>query len=283
MTSIVAGIDGSPAQAAVCDAAAWASTGTGLPVTLLHVLEKNEYEGESDLSGAIGLGSREQLLEELAELDHRRSRLAQEQGRLLLESAQGYLTGLGVTQVETLQRHGQLVEAVQTLSPGMRMMIMGKRGTAHAGDHALIGSHIENVIRTLANPIMVVQPGFEAPRRFLFAYDASQAAKKVLELVAGSPLLKGLACELVMVGEPSDEHERQLAQARQVLKSAGVEVDARLLQGEVTPRICQHAAEAGCDLIVMGAYGHSRIRQFIVGSTTSSLLKATGAAVLLLR
>mgnify|MGYP000561906681 CR=1 FL=1 len=80
MTNIFACIDGSPAMTAVCDAAAWAAANNGLPVTLLHVLEKNEYEGESDLSGAIGLGSREQLLEELAELDHRRSRLAQEQG-----------------------------------------------------------------------------------------------------------------------------------------------------------------------------------------------------------
>ena len=281
MTNIFACIDGSPAMTAVCDAAAWAATNTGLPVTLLHVLEKNQFEGESDLSGNIGLGSREQLLKELAELDHQRSRLAHEQGRMLLNGGKAYLADLGMTGVETLQRHGQLVETTQELSSGMRMLIMGKQGTTHA--HELIGSHIENVIRTLANPIMVVQPGFETPRRFLFAYDASQAAKKVLELVAGSPLLKGLACELVMVGEPSDEHERQLAQARQVLKSAGVEVDARLLQGEVTPRICQHAAEAGCDLIVMGAYGHSRIRQFIVGSTTSSLLKATGAAVLLLR
>ena len=79
---------------------------------------------------------------------------------------------------------------------------MGKQGTTHA--HDLIGSNIENVTRTLANPIMMVQPGFQAPSRFLFAYDASPTAKKVLELIASSPLLKGLECELMMVGEPSD-------------------------------------------------------------------------------
>ena len=158
---------------------------------------------------------------------------------------------------------------------------MGKQGTAHA--HALIGSNIENVIRTLANPIMVVQPGFQAPSRFLFAYDASPTTKKVLELIASSPLLKGLECDLVMVGEPSDEHERQLAQAKQLLKSAGIRVEAMLLQGEVVPVICQHATDAGCELIVMGAYGHSRIRQFIVGSTTTGILKKTNASLMLLR
>ena len=281
MTNIFACIDGSPAMTAVCDAAAWASANTELPVTLLHVLEKNEFEGQADLSGNIGLGSREHLLKELAELDHQRSRLAHEQGRMLLNSGKEYLADLGMTVVETVQRHGQLVETTQELSSGMRMLIMGKQGTTHT--HDLIGSNIENVIRTLANPIMVVQPGFQAPSRFLFAYDASPTAKKVLELIASSLLLKGLECELVMVGEPSDDHERQLAQAKQVLKSAGIRVEAMLLQGEVVPVICQHTSEVGCDLIVMGAYGHSRIRQFIVGSTTTGILKTTKASLLLLR
>lgn len=281
MTNIFACIDGSPAMTAVCDAAAWAAANTGLPVTLLHVLEKNEFEGQADLSGNIGLGSREHLLKELAELDHQRSRLAHEQGRMLLKSGKDYLAGLGMTAVETLQRHGQLVETTQELSSGMRMLIMGKQGTTHT--HDLIGSNIENVIRTLANPIMVVQPSFQVPSRFLFAYDASPTAKKVLELIASSPLLKGLECDLVMVAEPTDEHERQLVIAKQVLKSAGIKVEAKLLQGEVVPMICQHATEVGCDLIVMGAYGHSRIRQFIVGSTTTGILKTTKASLLLLR
>ncbi|MFK7686095.1 universal stress protein [Aeromonas caviae] len=245
MTNIFACIDGSPAMTAMCDAAAWASTNTGLPVTLLHALEKNEFEGQADLSGNIGLGSREQLLKELAELDHQRSRLAHEQGRILLNSGKEYLADLGMPVVDTLQRHGQLVETTQELSSGMRMLIMGKQGTTHA--HELIGRNIESVIRTLSNPIMVVQPGFQTPSRFLFAYDASPTAKKVLELIASSPLLKGLECELVMVGEPSDEHERQLAQAKQVLKSAGIRVEAMLLQGEVVPMVCQHAADMGCN------------------------------------
>ena len=281
MTNIFACIDGSPAMTAVCDAAAWAAANTGLPVTLLHVLEKNEFEGESDLSGNIGLGSREQLLKELAELDHQRSRLAHEQGRMLLNGGKAYLADLGMTGVETLQRHGQLVETTQELSSGLRMLIMGKQGTTHA--HDLIGSNIENVTRTLANPIMMVQPGFQAPSRFLFAYDASPTAKKVLELIASSPLLKGLECELMMVGEPSDEYERPLAQAKQVLKSAGIRVEAMLLQGAVVPVVFQHATEVGSDLIVMGAYGHSMIKQFIVGSSTTGIPKTTKTSLLLLR
>ena len=83
-----------------------AATNTGLPIPLLHVLEKNEFEWQADLSGNIGLGSREHLLKELAELDHQRSRLAHERGRVLLNSGKVYLADLGMTAIETLQRHG---------------------------------------------------------------------------------------------------------------------------------------------------------------------------------
>jgi nucleotide-binding universal stress UspA family protein len=66
MTHVMACIDGSPQAAAVCDCAAWASRRLGAPLTLLHVLDRQQYPMSGDLSGIIGLGSREFLLQELA-------------------------------------------------------------------------------------------------------------------------------------------------------------------------------------------------------------------------
>lgn len=53
--------------------------------------------------------------------------------------------------------------------------------------------------------------------------------------------------------------------------------------GEVEPTLHAYQAEHGIDLLVMGAYGHSRIRQFLVGSTTAHMLRTTTTALLLLR
>lgn len=92
---------------------------------------KNVFEGPADLSGNIGVDSRELLLQELAELDHERSRIAHKQGRMMLQSSQEYLRDWGVKEVETMQRHGQLVETAQELSPQIRIMIMGKKGNPH--------------------------------------------------------------------------------------------------------------------------------------------------------
>jgi nucleotide-binding universal stress UspA family protein len=41
--------------------------------------------------------------------------------------------------------------------------------------------------------------------------------------------------------------------------------------------------EAHCDLLVMGAYGHSCIRSLIIGSTTTAMIRACKVPVVLVR
>ena len=65
---VMACIDASGYAMAVCDYAAWASQRLEAPLTFLHVLDNHLPPDEGNLSGNIGLGSREHLLEELATL-----------------------------------------------------------------------------------------------------------------------------------------------------------------------------------------------------------------------
>ena len=69
MTNVIACIDGSKVTLAVCDASSWSAQQLDAPVTLLYVLDKSAYPIESDLSGNIGLGTREHLLNEMVELE----------------------------------------------------------------------------------------------------------------------------------------------------------------------------------------------------------------------
>jgi nucleotide-binding universal stress UspA family protein len=43
---------------------------------------------------------------------------------------------------------------------------------------------------------------------------------------------------------------------------------------DVPNAILSHAADTSCDLIVMGGYGHSRLREFVLGSATRGILEA---------
>ncbi|MDF1589751.1 MAG: universal stress protein [Gammaproteobacteria bacterium] len=63
-----------------------------------------------------------------------------------------------------------------------------------------------------------------------------------------------------MVAEDDTDHKSQLETAKQRLNAAGFEASTALLQGAVQPSLHQYQRDNNVDLMVMGAYGHSRIR-----------------------
>jgi nucleotide-binding universal stress UspA family protein len=283
MTQVMACIDGSPAAPAVCDYAAWASLRLDAPLTFLHVLDQLQYPQRSDLSGNIGLGSREHLLEELAALDEQRSKLALEQGHLLLEAAKTRASAAGVANPQLRQRHGDLVDSLAELQQDIRLLVIGRQGQASVSLAQQVGSHLENAIRTLQRPILVSCGAFRAPQSYLFAFDGSATARKGVEMIAASPLLKGLPCHLLMVGADTGDAWEQLKAAERVLQGSASEVRLAIRAGEVEPTLHAYQAEHGIDLLAMGAYGHSQIRRFLVGSTTGQLLLTSGGPLLILR
>ncbi len=283
MTHVMACIDGSPQAAAVCDYAAWASQRLGAPLTLLHVLDRRQFPVSGDLSGIIGLGSREFLLQELATLDEKRAKLALEEGRMMLDAARQRAISAGVAQPECRQRHGDLVETLRDLQNDTRLLVIGRQGEDSGEDIQHIGSQLESVIRTMHRPILVTVGQFTPPRSLMLAFDGSATTLKGVEMLAASPLFKGLPIHLVMVGNEDDAVLTQLSAARDSLAAGGLEVHTAIRAGEVEPTLHAYQAEHGIDLLVMGAYGHSRIRQFFVGSTTTSMIRTTRTPLLLLR
>lgn len=279
---IIAGLDGSPVAASVCAAAAWVSQRLDAPLRLLHVLEKDPLHHDN-LSGSIGLGAREQLLQQLTELDEQRAKLALEHGRHILADAAQLARQQGATAVETLQRHGTLVDTLLEQQADTRVLVLGRQGEGHASlDHAL-GSHLEALIRGVHKPILVTVGEFTAPRAFMVAFDGSETAQRALNAYAQSPLLQGLPCHLVMVGHSDDEHSAKLQQAADILRSRNFDVTVAHLQGEVQPTLAAYQQQHNIGLLVMGAYGHSRIRQFFVGSHTRSMVSQSAVPLLLLR
>lgn len=283
MRNVLACIDGSRASPAVADYAAWASLRLGAPLVFLHVLDKSEYPIQSNLSGNIGLGSREALLEELAALDERRGKLALEQGRLMLEAARERAIEDGVADPATRQRHGGLVDTLAEMEDEIRLLVIGKQGEHgdSVGEH--IGSHLENVVRTMHQPILVSTLEYKPPRSVMLAFDGSPTTRKGIELVAASPLFRGLPCHVVMVNEDNEEARAQVEWAQRSLEAAGFEASSCVLAGEVESSLCNYRKEQDIDLLIMGAYGHSRIRRFLVGSTTTNVVRNANVPVLLLR
>lgn len=283
MTCVIACIDGSASSPAVCDYASWASLRLGAPLTFLHVLDTERYPGPTDLSGNIGLGSREHLLEALAELDAKRGKLALEQGHAMLDAAKQRAIEDGVSNPSVRQRHGDLAESIDELKDETRLLVIGKQGDQSSKLGQQIGNHLEAVIRSLHRPILVTPAQFKQPESLMLAFDGSPTMHKALAMIAGSPLFRNLPVHLVMVGADTNDVWEQLKRAKGILTKSGFETTIAIRAGDVEETLHAYQDEHAIDLIVMGAYGHSRIREFLVGSTTTNMLRTTRTPLLLLR
>jgi nucleotide-binding universal stress UspA family protein len=165
----------------------------------------------------------------------------------------------------------------------IRLLVIGLHSTHSHSPGMPVGSHVESVIRTMHRPILVIPGAFREPQSLMLAFDGSATTLKGVDMLAASPLFRGLPCHLVMVGAETEANRALLEGARDRLQQAGFEVTAVLKTGEVEPVLHAYQADNSIDLMVMGAYGHSRIRQLLVGSTTRNMLNNTRTPLLLLR
>lgn len=283
MENVLAAIDASAYATSVCGYAGWAAKRLSLPVELLHVVQRQDaITARKDLSGAIGLGVKSDLMEELVRLSEEGSRTEIEKGRVLLQAGEQLLRGAGVEQVSTLHRHGGVVETILEREDHARVVVIGKRGVGHeyASDH--IGSMIERVVRASEKPVLVASREYTEPKHVVFAYDASPAAERALERLANSPLFDGLPVTIVMAEADSEAQREKLAKAEAAFASDHpvTVVMERDKAEKVIPGVVAATEDS---LLVMGAYGHSPIRRMIVGSTTTEMVRTVKAPVLMVR
>lgn len=284
MSKIIALVDGSIYAESVCDHAAWIATRTGADVELLHVLGHRRGAGApNNLSGSIALGARSSLLKDLSDRDVETAKVSQKSGRTILETAKAQLEAAGMQNVTTRLRIGDIVEEVAEYEADSDLILIGKRGEAADFATLDLGSNLERIVRSSHKPVVVAARAFTPVKRFLIAFDGGASSRKAVDHVATSPLFAGLACRLLTVGPDTPEIRDQLARATSTLEAAGHEVSSEIVQGPPDLLIASAVETDDIGLLVMGAYGHSRIRSLIIGSTTAEMIRLCKIPVVLFR
>jgi len=284
VSKLVAVIDGSIYSASVCEHAAWISHRAGSEIDVVHVLGRRNVSSEpSNLSGSIGLGARSALLSELAELDAQKARLAQKRGRAILDDAESLLASRGVQNVHTRLRNGEIVETIKELESKADLLVLGKRGEAADFDTGHLGSNLERVIRSTTKPVLVASRSFKPISHVLFAFDGGKSSLKAIEYFSTASHYNDLACHVLMVGSETPEHRRDVEGAVATLRNGGFEATGAIIQGQPETVITDQVESQGFNLVIMGAYGHSRIRNLIIGSTTTEMIRSCKVPVLLFR
>ena len=163
-------------------------------------------------------------------------------------------------------------------------------GQVNPDEPFYVGHHLpEVVVLSSGRPALIV-PCDWAPgtvgERVLIAWDASrEAARAVSDAV---PILEQASTVLVVSINPAREPgghgglpdaaiARHLARHGLEVEAQSVETDAM----EVGEALLSFAAERECDLLVMGAYAHSRMRELVLGGATRTVLKKMIVPVLM--
>ncbi len=112
--------------------------------------------------------------------------------------------------------------------------------------------------------------------RVMICWDGSRAATRAIN--DGMPFLeKAKQIELVIVASKAGRaNELTGADMGQHLARHGLKVEVKRITSpdiDVTSTILSYAADSSTDMIVMGGYGHSRLREFILGGVTRGLLE----------
>lgn len=150
---------------------------------------------------------------------------------------------------------------------------------------------IQGALFTSGKPILLVPEGARPtlrPKRILVAWDAriesSRAVRESLDMLKSAEEV-----HLVMVDPIEDEFHHGAepgADAATYLARHGVKVTVERLPSanhSVADVLRQHAGDVAAELMVMGAYGHSRLRERIFGGVTKSMLEGQALPVLMAR
>lgn len=135
----------------------------------------------------------------------------------------------------------------------------------------------ENVLFQSGRPLIVVpyiHSGGLAADRVMVCWDGGrQAARAVADAM---PLLvrAGKVEVVIITGEEGKRDEVPGADIGRHLARHGVKVEVKRIvsTGNVQEMLLSYAADSSADMIVMGGYGHSRLREFILGGVTRGML-----------
>jgi len=149
---------------------------------------------------------------------------------------------------------------------------------------------VESLVLTSGRPILMLPPGGTASRvrRILVGWNARREA--IRAVADALPLLvKADLVEVLVIDHeryPADHGQEPGADIARHLARHGARVEVRRLSSEgedVGHVLLSQAAAFGADLVVMGAYGHSHLSEWVFGSVTRAVMDEAGLPVLMSR
>lgn len=198
----------------------------------------------------------------------------------VLEKCSGIFKKAGI-KFEIEKLHGSPADVICEKMHVVDLVVMGLRGEFAKWRHKLVGATLYAVVREWEKPILVTKQHFKKFTSILFAYDGSHKANKALQLAGYWAAALNVPLTVLSVHVKEKLRNKVLNEAKVYLEPYGINLDLIGAAGNPEKEIGRYCEQKKCNLIIMGAFGHSRIREAILGSTTEQVMRNSKIPVLL--
>ncbi|HYD49431.1 MAG TPA: universal stress protein [Terriglobales bacterium] len=274
--TILLGIDGSQHALNAEEYALWLGQRMDATVVGLHVVDIVSIEGSffHDISGSLGF-------EPYFDLSSKMREALTDRGQTLLTAYQDRAAAKHA-RIDSVLAIGVVANELADRAKTADLVVIGNRGSNEKYSTGLLGSTAESIARKSPKPVLVVPAQFRTPTKALLAYDGSQRAAAAMQTAAECCSALQLPLTVLIVCREREAGEKLAAEACKYLASHRLESECVVETGHAPEQIVSFLGR-GFDLLFIGAYGHSRIIEMVLGSTTEYVLRNAPCPVFLNR
>ncbi len=180
---------------------------------------------------------------------------------------------------QTEVREGYPSEQLIEESRAGDLLIIGQRGENSRYKREIVGSTTEDVVRSAPRPVLVCPAYRESVKTILFPYDRSRTAENALQFYVNTA--RNLATDFVMLVVDEDGTDQPVETELAYLREHDIPVRILARKGHPIQMVVDVAQEIDADIILVGAHGKNKIKDYLLGSTTANLIRKSMVPVLI--
>ena len=276
--TILIPVDGSVNSDTAVDYGIYIAPKLEASLTGLHVIDIYLIQGPmmTDVSATVGMASYDCFFEAV-------EKSLKEKADYVLKNFEDRCRAAGVA-CRTKKNTGKISDTIIEDAEGADLILMAKKGEHfHLKEGGLIGSVAEVVTRHSGKPVMVIPESFREIESMGLAYDGSAPARKALALSLNISEKAKWPITVLIINSDAAKAADLTAQVEDMAQKGLADCEVIISAGREADEILKFIAEGPVELMVMGAYGHNRLRELLLGSTTSHIIHKSPIPVLLIR
>ena len=275
--NILIPLDGSEHGKAALDYAMWLAQGFNGTLLGQHVIDTISIEGTffHDISGSLGF-------EPYLDFSTKMREILEERGKGILADFADACAKRKLPHQIFLDM-GLIANEICERAKVADLVVIGHRGVNEEFSTGLLGTTAESIARKCPRPILVSIKQFKPIEKPLLAFDGSQRASSAMESAAEFCSVLKLPLSVLSIAREQDLAQTTLQRAKGYLGSYAIDVNYEIARGYPEQKIVEQLISHNHDMLFIGAHGHRRIIEMVLGSTTEYVLRNAPCPVLMNR